>query len=69
MVFESLSTQWRVGFGGATGLDYNVIPTVASYLGIETEDMPYIFRDIRTMEAGVLKDWAIAREKANQTKQ
>lgn len=34
-VFNELNTQWRIGgMGSATGLDYNVIPTVGKMLGL-----------------------------------
>jgi hypothetical protein len=49
-LFNSLSTQWRVGMGGATGLDYNVIPMVAKSLGIKNKELNSIFPDLQVME-------------------
>lgn len=63
LLFEAMSTQWRVGMGGATGLDYNTLPLVARYMEVEDEHMPLAFNDIRTMEAEVLKKMAEGREK------
>lgn len=51
LLFEAMSTQWRVGMGGATGLDYNALPPVASMLGMKRREIPEVFRDIRVMEA------------------
>lgn len=53
-VFAALDTQWRVGFGGATGLDYNVLPTTLRLLGVPRADWPELFEDIRTMERAAL---------------
>lgn len=49
-VFHSASTQWRVGMGGATGLDYNVIPTIGKMLGYKKKDLQDMFPDIQVME-------------------
>lgn len=51
LLFEAMSTQWRVGTGGATGLDYNALPPVASMLGMKRREIPGVFHDIRVMEA------------------
>ncbi|KPA87070.1 Phage related hypothetical protein (DUF1799) [Pseudomonas asplenii] len=53
-VFEALSTQWRTGAFGATGLDYTAIPATASMLGIKRSELPDIFPDIRIMEIEAL---------------
>lgn len=53
-VFAALSTQWRVGFGGATGLDYGVLPTTLRLLGVPRAEWPELFADIRTMERAAL---------------
>lgn len=61
-VFEAMRTQWRVGMGGAYGLDYSVIKDILEYLGI-TEDKEMIFQDIRTMEAEALTCMAEGKDK------
>jgi opacity protein-like surface antigen len=33
-VFRRLQTQWRVGFAGATGLDYEAAESVARGIGV-----------------------------------
>ncbi|CAH3568245.1 hypothetical protein AI2668V1_1910, partial [Citrobacter freundii] len=52
-VFSALATQWRVGAGGATGLDYNVLPWVFKLHGVE--DAAACMADIRIMESEALK--------------
>ena len=54
-VFASFATQWRTGFNGPTGLDYNVMPTVFRLHGIARTRWPEMFDDIRAMEAEALK--------------
>lgn len=49
-LFHALTTQWRVGMNGATGLDYGVIPSVASMLGYKKKDLQDMFSDIQVME-------------------
>lgn len=51
LLFEAMSTQWRVGMGGAAGLDYNALSPVASMLGMKRREIPEVFHDIRVMEA------------------
>lgn len=45
-----MSTQWRVGPGGAVGLDYNVLPTVFKLLRIRTAQQGALFEDLRILE-------------------
>lgn len=53
-VFSALGTQWRVGMGGATGLDYNAVPVVLRLQGVPRGEWPQLFEDVRTMEAAAL---------------
>jgi Phage related hypothetical protein (DUF1799) len=53
-LFESMSTQWRVGVFGATGLDYGVLPGVMRMMGIAAKECSDLFRDVRVMEAAAL---------------
>lgn len=64
VLFEGMSTQWRVGMSGAVGLDYNTLPLVAKMLDITDEQMPLAFNDLRLMEAEVLKKMAEERSKS-----
>jgi hypothetical protein len=50
-LFHHLGTQWRMGgMGGATGLDYSVIPATARMLGIKKKELRDMFPDIQVME-------------------
>ena len=49
-LFHSLSTQWRVGMGGATGLDYTAVAATADMIGIEKKELQFMFPDIQVME-------------------
>lgn len=53
-VFERLSTQWRTGMSGPTGLDYGVIPDVLRFSGVPETDWPDLFAGIRIMEDAAL---------------
>jgi hypothetical protein len=53
-LFNALSTQWRTGACGATGLDYTSIRDVAGFLGIKKKTIPEIFPDLQVMEAEAL---------------
>jgi hypothetical protein len=53
-LFNAMRTQWRVGMGGAYGLDYNPLPSVMEYLGIE--DRAYAFEGLQVMEQIALEE-------------
>jgi len=53
-LFISLSTQWRVGAGGPTGLDYNVLFTRMERLGLTPERYEQLFDDVRVIESEAL---------------
>ena len=53
-LFDAMRTQWRVGFGGAYGMDYGVLPTVMDFLGIT--DREYAFEGLRVMEEAALAE-------------
>lgn len=54
-LFSALRTQWRVGMAGATGLDYNAVPTVLRLQGVPRADWPQLFEDLRVMESAALQ--------------
>lgn len=63
-VFSLMSTQWRTGYTGLTGLDYASLPIVEDAAGIAKEDREEIFWAVREMELEVLRIVA-ERIKAN----
>lgn len=54
-LFCSLITQWRMGFSGAVGLDYGVIPATLRLMGYPRQAWPDLFDDLRVMEFAALK--------------
>jgi Phage related hypothetical protein (DUF1799) len=50
-----MSTQWRTGMNGATGLDYNVLKEIWQRLKIPLSRRDDVFQDIRIMENQALK--------------
>ena len=53
-LFSSLSTQWRIGVAGPTGLDYNVLFTRMDRMGLSEEGYERLFQDIRVIEGEAL---------------
>lgn len=47
-LWEAVSTQWRIGFGGVCGLDYPPVFQVASVLDIEMTEG--LLRKVRVLE-------------------
>ncbi|WKN20807.1 DUF1799 domain-containing protein [Azotobacter vinelandii] len=60
-LFEAMSTQWRVGMGGAIGLDYGVVRDVARMIGLKPKALSGAFADLRIMEAEALAVMAESR--------
>ncbi|WP_338513399.1 DUF1799 domain-containing protein [Pseudomonas poae] len=63
-VFEAMSTQWRIGACGATGMDYSVLSGVIRMCGVPISQRESIFGDFRRMEAEALQVMAEQRESA-----
>ncbi|WP_320338560.1 DUF1799 domain-containing protein [Citrobacter sedlakii] len=53
LVFQAVSTQWRTGMGGATGLDYNVLPWVMRLHNVSDEATA--LSDLQVMERTALR--------------
>lgn len=54
-LFWHCSTQWRVGVGGATGLDYSALPVVMAFADVANQQA--CFEKIRILESEQLKIW------------
>ncbi|KGU87198.1 DUF1799 domain-containing protein [Pseudomonas mediterranea] len=61
-LFNALSTQWRMGASGPTGLDYTSIRDVARFIGIKKKQIAEIFPDLQVMEVEAIAVMAEARE-------
>jgi len=51
-----MDTQWRVGVGGATGLDYGALPTVLRFLGVKRTEWSGVWDSLRVMERAALEE-------------
>jgi hypothetical protein len=63
LLFEAMSTQWRVGPGGAIGLDYGVLPTVMRLEGVPRADWPEAFTALRILESAALEEMRTKKPK------
>jgi hypothetical protein len=61
-IFSTLQTQWRSGFGGPTGLDYNTLYATMTLMNIDQKKQLDLLADIRVMEFAALTE--IHRKKA-----
>jgi hypothetical protein len=53
-LFSSISTQWRVGMNGASGLDYNVLFHLMGMMDLPPQKHSQLFGDIRLIESEAL---------------
>jgi hypothetical protein len=49
-----MSTQWNVGMGGATGINYTPLVTVMKLIGIKKSARSQAFADLQIMESEAL---------------
>jgi hypothetical protein len=61
-VFCSMTTQWRTGMNGATGLDYNALGFVMTALRVPQDDYQTVFDGVRVMEDAALNKIREARQ-------
>ena len=61
-VFIAMSTQWRVGMNGATGLDYNALPSVMKLVGVPKKSRASVFDDVRTLEDSAMETMKKAKK-------
>ena len=62
VLFSRVNTQWRVGMGGASGLDYSAVYPLIDRQNLPPNEWDQIFTDIQTLEAAAL---ATMNEKQN----
>lgn len=55
-LFSKLSTQWRVGMNGATGLAYSSVFGLIDRLGLPPDEQEAMFDDIQRMELAALDE-------------
>lgn len=54
-LFQTLHTQWRVGMGGATGLDFLVAYRRMDRMGLSPDEYDQLDEDLQIMEAAALQ--------------
>jgi hypothetical protein len=54
-VFMSMTTQWRIGMNGVTGLDYSALEPVMRMMGVSRKKWPEVFQDIGIMEGAAME--------------
>lgn len=52
-----MQTQWRHGFSGPTGLDYNVMLHELDRMGLDREEYDDLFGALRMIEATALREF------------
>lgn len=68
--WNEVQTQWRVGMGGATGLDYAGVRAYLDEAGVAGSERTDTFKGIQAAERAVLEVWADqARERQEQQDQ
>jgi len=55
ILFNNLSTQWRVGFNGPTGMDYAAVYPLLDRAAKDPQEWDDMFSDIQVMERAALK--------------
>lgn len=50
-----MRTQWRTGMGGATGLDYSVLPEIWRRLKVPPGDRDDVFSGLQAIEQAALE--------------
>lgn len=53
-----MGTQWRVGFSGATGLDYAAVYPLLDRYADDKDDWTLLFNDLRVLEGEALATMA-----------
>lgn len=61
--FQSAQSQWIVGMGGATGLNYPGVESMLRMCGIPRREWPDLFGLIQEMERATLEVWDEKRSK------
>jgi hypothetical protein len=67
--WQALQTQWRIGMGGATGLDYSGVRAYLDEQDIKKAERREIFEGIQAAERGTLDAWAEQAERERNQKQ
>lgn len=61
-VFIAMSTQWRIGMAGPTGLDYTALAHTMRLCGVKAADRASVFAEVRTLEDAALETLRAAKK-------
>jgi len=64
LLFRSLETQWRMSYGGPSGLDYTAIEPAFRLMKVPKPEWPELFGLLREMELAALDQMRINTEAA-----
>lgn len=64
--WQGVQTQWRVGMGGATGLDYAGVRAFLDEQDLQRDERREVFAGIQACEWATLEVWAEQREREQQ---
>lgn len=64
--WQGVQTQWRVGMGGATGLDYAGVRAFLDEQQLAGDERREVFAGIQACERATLDVWAEQREREQQ---
>lgn len=64
--WQGVQTQWRVGMGGATGLDYAGVRAFLDEQQLSGDERREVFAGIQACEWATLEVWAEQRERQEQ---
>lgn len=64
--WQGVQTQWRVGMGGATGLDYAGVRAFLDEQDLQRDERREVFAGIQACERATLDVWAEQREREQQ---
>lgn len=56
MLFFALRSQWRMGMGGATGLDYGALSHKMDRMGLSPEQYEEMEDQVRVLEFSALEE-------------
>lgn len=56
LLFDRMSTQWRVGMAGPIGLDYNVLFRFLDRMHLDERDYDQMLHDISVLEQASLSE-------------
>ena len=66
-LFHAMNSQWRIGMGGPTGLDYNAIIPTGTLLGFKKKQLQAMFPDLQVMENEALITMGENQEDGNNS--